>query len=195
MRKTIYTFTIVVSLLLLPFAVHWGYRAATSLPRHVTIATGPKGGAYRELAESLARHLENTHGVKVCLVHTSGSSENVQLLSEAKVDFALAMAIPAEPNSVKEKPDTARIAFVANVYSEVVHLIVRNDEDIKHVSDLRSKRISLGEKDSGDHLMALLTIDHCRGTVSRLCRGNTLAFRTPETHSRRSRIQRIPADS
>lgn len=161
MRKTIYTFTIVASLLLLPFAVHWGYRAATSLPRQVTIATGPNGGAYRELAESLARDLKDTHGVNVTLVHTSGSSENLQLLGDAKVDFALAMAIPTESKSVKEKPDTARIAFVANAYSEVVHLIVRNDEDIMHVSDLRSKRIALGEKGSGDHLMALLTIHHC----------------------------------
>jgi TRAP transporter TAXI family solute receptor len=161
MRKTIYTLTIVVGLLLLPFALHWGYRAATSLPSQVTIATGPKGGAYRELAESLARDLKETHGVNVSLVHTSGSSENVQLLSEAKVDFALAMAVPSEQDRPKTKTDTSRIAFVANAYSEVVHLVVRNDEDIKHVSDLRSKRIALGEKDSGDHLMALLTIRHC----------------------------------
>ena len=157
MRKTIFTLTIVAGLLLLPFALHWGYRAATSLPSQVTIATGPKGGAYRELAESLARDLRETHGVNVSLVHTSGSSENVQLLSEAKVDFALAMAVPSEQDRPKTKLDTSRIAFVANAYSEVV----RNDEDIKHVSDLRSKRIALGEKDSGDHLMALLTIRHC----------------------------------
>lgn len=161
MQKTIFTLTIVVGLLLLPFAVHWGYRAATSLPSQVTIATGPEGGAYRELAESLARHLNDTHGVNVSLVHTSGSSENVQLLGEARVDLAFAMAIPGEPNRVKKKPDTSRIAFVANAYSEVIHLVVRNDEDIKSVSDLRSKRIALGEKNSGNHLMALLTIRHC----------------------------------
>jgi TRAP transporter TAXI family solute receptor len=161
MRKTRYTLTIVAGLLLLPFALHWGYLAATSLPSQVTIATGPKGGAYRELAESLARDLRETHGVNVSLVHTSGSSENVQLLSEAKVDFALAMAVPSERHEEKTPGTRSGVAFVANAYSEVVHLVVRNDIQVETISDLRSKRVALGENQSANYLMARVILGHC----------------------------------
>jgi TRAP transporter TAXI family solute receptor len=161
MRKTIYTLAIVVGLLLLPFGLHWCYREVTALPRQVTIATGPEGGAYRELAESLARELEVTHHVRVKLIHTGGTSENLKMLRDAKADFALAMAVPSERHEEKTPGTRSGVAFVANAYSEVVHLVVRNDIQVETISDLRSKRVALGENQSANYLMARIILGHC----------------------------------
>ena len=160
MRKTLFRLTIVVGLLLLPFAAHWLYRAMTALPRQITIATGPEGGAYRDISKSLASEMEARHGLTVKLVHTNGSAQNRQLLRKGQVDFALYMAAPQNTRSHRNDAENSEIAFVANVYSEVAHLVVRGDTNITSISDLRSQRIALGKRDSGNYAMSLLILKH-----------------------------------
>ena len=161
MRKALYGAVVALALLALPFVVRWCYRQVTALPPVVTIATGPAGGAYRNLAESLKRELEAAHPVRVRLTHTDGSAENLQCLDEGQVDFALAMGVPSRRDPAKKQNSYSRIAFVANTYSEVVHLVVRAGAGIETATDLKSARIALGELNSGNHAMASLILDHC----------------------------------
>jgi TRAP transporter TAXI family solute receptor len=160
MCKTLFRFIIVGGLLLLPFAAHWFYRAMTALPSHVTIATGPEGGAYRELSMRLASEMEARHGLTVELVHTNGSAENLQLLHKGQVDFALYMAAPQNTPSHKKDAQDSEIAFVANVYSEVAHLVVRGDTKITSASELSSHSIALGKRYSANHALSLLILKH-----------------------------------
>ena len=62
--------------------------------------------------------------------------------------------------SLDEFKSTSSIAFVANIYSEVAHFVVRRDAEIKHPGDLRDKRVALGMKDSGHYAMSRILLKH-----------------------------------
>ncbi|GIT29120.1 MAG: hypothetical protein Ct9H300mP1_11660 [Planctomycetaceae bacterium] len=49
---------------------------------------------------------------------------------------------------------------MANVYSEVAHLLVRSDAGISTPADLAGRRVSLAPEESGDHGMARMLLDH-----------------------------------
>lgn len=159
MRKRLITIALVVALLSLPFVAHGVYRRITALPAEITIATGPEHGRYRLVTASLGREIEQRLGVDVRFVHTSGSLENLRLIQEGRADFALF------------QPGTHRIlgarlsgprepAFVANLYSEVVHLIVRRGSGVEHPGDLRGKRVAVGQPQSGDYAMSRVLLEH-----------------------------------
>ncbi len=90
MRKTWSTAAVILALVLSPFAVVWGYRRITAFPKEITIPQGPRGGRHEQIAESLSREIHQRFGVNTDRkVHTDGSVENLRLLQEGQVDFAL----------------------------------------------------------------------------------------------------------
>lgn len=150
---------LVAGLILLPVAVSYIYRRATALPEVITIATGPPGGRYRDIAASLAEEIERL-GVRVHLRHTRGSLDNLRLLERGEADLALYQPHTRQilrPEPPQNPPD---IAFVANVYSEVLHFVVREGVTFEGPWSLRGKAISLGPEGSGDYAMSLVLLEH-----------------------------------
>jgi uncharacterized protein len=150
---------IVVLLVLLPILVGWWYRAVTALPRSVTIATGPASGRYRVVAEQLADSIRDELGLDVRTVSTSGSFENLRLLRSGEVDFAIVQADVGHAATVDDAGGE-RIAFVANLYSEVVHLVVRRGIGVETPDDLAGTTIGIGRVDSGDRHSSLTLLEH-----------------------------------
>ena len=62
--------------------------------------------------------------------------------------------------SLDEFKATSSVAFVANIYPEVAHFIVRRGAEIKHPGDLRGKRVALGNKKSGHYAMSRILLEH-----------------------------------
>ena len=143
-----------IGLVLLPMIAYAVYASVSRMPKQVFIGSGPAGGQYVQIAEMLKQHIETTYPhVTVELVATEGSLENYLLLEAGKLDFA--MHQPGV-NSVFEQLDPAGLAaareraaahelqkhgsgdvrFVANLYSQPAHLIVRRGQGIKS-ADLR----------------------------------------------------------
>jgi len=157
--------TWILALILLPVLIGWVYRAATAYPDEITIATGPPGGQFRSLSQILVREIENKLNVKVTTVPTEGSLENLSLLRAAKVDFALYQTWSAEIIGGIE-PDClgaqrmCDVQFVANMYSQPAHFIVRQQAGITGPADLQGKAVSLGLRSSGDYAMSLVLLDH-----------------------------------
>jgi len=77
------------------------------------------------------------------------------------VDFGLTMAVPSKRDRTERQNSRSQVSFVANVYSEVVHLVIRTDAEIESVADLKSRRVALGAQGSGNHAMAIVILDHC----------------------------------
>ena len=78
--------------------------------------------------------------------NTKGSTENVPLLEEGKVDLALVAGEIA--SAALAKPDT-KLRIVAAMYSSPGMLMVRGDSPYRSLSDLRGKTVVMGTQASG----------------------------------------------
>jgi len=78
--------------------------------------------------------------------NTKGSTENVPLLEEGKVDLALVAGEIA--SAALARPDT-RLRIVAAMYSSPGMLMVRGDSPYRSLSDLRGKTVVMGTQASG----------------------------------------------
>jgi hypothetical protein len=163
---------LVAFLVAVPILIGWAYQRITAYPDEITIATGSPGGQFRLLGDNLAREIENRLEVKVNTVPTDGSLENLALLRSGKADFALYQTWSAEiisefdEDSLREagftlqEQDVGNVRFVANMYSQPAHFIVRQDAGITRPTDLGGKTVSLGLRPSGDYAMSLVLLDY-----------------------------------
>jgi TRAP transporter TAXI family solute receptor len=150
---------LVIVLILLPLLIPALYVKLTGPPDRVRIGTGPAGGRYRALCRAIGQELERRLPVQVEMIHTDGSADNLALLRRGEVDLALYQ------QSTWETLDSAatgeiEIAFVANLYEEPLHLIVRTGSGIEHVADLRGKAVNLGPRGSGDYGVSRFVLAH-----------------------------------
>lgn len=161
-----------IAILLLLSALCGGLPAfvATAAPapdaRFVRIGTGPVGGTFFPVGGSIAIIISGPPGAGPCgrggscgvpgliaaAVSTSGSPDNIRQLAAGAIELALCQA------------DTAREAFagegtfaghpvrslraIANLFPEALHVVVR-EGTIRSLAELRGKRVSLGETNSG----------------------------------------------
>lgn len=186
MRKKLIRVAVVVLLIFLPFAAHWGYQRITAPPARVVVATGPEGGRYRQISENLGDELKSRFPeIEIVYRPTSGSLENLRLLLDGEVDFALyqprTLEILSARNPHLKHPEfvdqaermtelqrRGRASFIANLYSQPVHFVVRRDAGVKQPADLRGKRVSTGRFLSGDHAMSLVLLEHMGVEVSEI---------------------------
>ncbi len=138
--------------------------------RTIIIAGGPEQGLYRPLALSL-QNVMTRIGRKSEVRTTEGTLENLKLVAEGKADFALFQPgayeglkrfEPGLLEGESRKIGAAgleRVAFVANLYSQPLHIAVREGSGIESLTDLQGKRINLGVKLSGDYPMARLLME------------------------------------
>jgi TRAP transporter TAXI family solute receptor len=159
MRKKLIALSVITALVALPFAATAVYRSLTAFPSRIRIASGPEGGRYRVLALRFEEMVEAELGVEVEVLTTEGSLENARLLGDGQADLAFYQRSAQRMAPAAERGDDRRICCVANLYSEVCHLIVRRGSGIAGPDDLRGKRMALPSKNSGDYVIAKLLMD------------------------------------
>ena len=84
--------------------------------------------------------------VRIETRNTKGSTENVPLLEEGKLDLALVAGEIA--STALARPDT-KLRIVAAMYSSPGMLIVRGDSPYRSLADLRGKTVVMGTQASG----------------------------------------------
>jgi hypothetical protein len=152
---------IVALLILLPVILHAGYRRWTALPGTITIATGTASGLYRQVSADLADQIQRRFPkLNVVTVKTRGSLDNLRLLREGKADFAMYQPGTLELLSGIDHAEAAKVAFVANLYLQPTHWVVRRDAGIKTPEDLRGKRVAVGLPESGDYAVSRMLLEH-----------------------------------
>src|SRR5438270_12628754 len=99
-----------------------------SQPRaNLRLAAGDVGGLYLAVAEILANRITARYPhIRVSVIGTEGSVENLNRLRSADVDLGLAQADVAERDRAAGPADTAPQA-VARLYEDYLQAVVRNN--------------------------------------------------------------------
>jgi TRAP transporter TAXI family solute receptor len=118
----------------------------------LTIATAAKGGEYHAFGQALSQVMTRHYPrLRVQVLETSGSRENVQLLAANKVQLAIAQS---------DTPKASSAQAIAALFPEVFYLIAARGSQIQAVTDLRGKRIALMPKESGSYKFFWQLIGH-----------------------------------
>lgn len=170
MKRSLFKILIVILLISLPVILHQTYRWMTALPSQITIAAGHPEGRYYGMAVQLKGMLEQRLPIDVQVLETKGSLENLRLLRNGTADlgfyqpgaeYALAALKPDQKTQPKLKPlSIEQVCFIANLYSQVLHIIVPAESDIKSMGDLEGRRVAIGEQGSGDLAASLPLLRH-----------------------------------
>lgn len=140
-----------------------GLLLATALPfaaaeaQTLSIATGNPSGLYYPLGGGLAslwsRHLE---GVNIKVEVTAGSVTNLIQVAklESEVGFSQADSVADAVLGKKPFREPMPLAVLGKLYPNVVHLVTVSGSGISRVTDLRSRRVSMGPAGSGNSVTA-----------------------------------------
>lgn len=125
--------------------------------KFLTIATGGASGPYNIIGTSLSEVYVKTFGVNSKTQTTGASVENVNLLTQGKVDMVLALSDvvtdAVEGKNNFDKPIT-NIQQLAVLYPNVLQIVTTKKSGIKNIEDLKGKRIAVGDQGSGTEVNA-----------------------------------------
>ena len=110
---------------------------------YYTVASGVSTGTYTQFAKSL----EILEGVKLKILKTHGSQENVEAVRDGKADIAFTQIDNFENLCMTDEDIRKEVKIVLPLYSEELHLLTT--AEIKSLKDLKGKSISIGPRKSG----------------------------------------------
>jgi len=116
-------------------------------PDTITIATGSEQGAYFQYALQYQKILARD-GIHLKIIKTAGSIENFKRLQaeENHPDMAFIQGGIGSDNK--------KIASLGSMYYEPVWLFYRKGIDLNRLTDLKNKKIAVGESGSGTQALA-----------------------------------------
>lgn len=114
------------------------FTLTNAAPERLVIAAGASTGDSYVISQALKVVVERHYpGIKISVLETAGTSENLRLLEEKKVQLATAQAdVPAG--------DSAR--SIAVLFKDSFQLGVHKGSGIRSFSDLKGKRIALPQR-------------------------------------------------
>ncbi|MFJ8539222.1 TAXI family TRAP transporter solute-binding subunit [Streptomyces sp. NPDC093591] len=126
----------------------------------ITFSTGTRAGVYQEYGARLRNELaKDMPQLKVRLLTSDGSQENVERVATGQADFTIAAADAVDTFKIDNKSVTDRLRGVARLYDDYVQLVVPPDSDIRSVADLKGKRVAIGLPNSGVRLIATRVLE------------------------------------
>ena len=127
--------------------------------KELRFVTGGESGTYYAFGTVIAQHATNNIGVKVNALVGAGSKGNVNKLADKEAELALCqsdvMAYAYDGTNLFEKEGkVTNFSVLGALYIETVQLVAVNP-DIKSVTDLKGKSVSVGASGSGVYFNAL----------------------------------------
>lgn len=121
-------------------------------PSHIVITTGGESGAYYQFAQRYAAILARS-GVTLEVRASAGSLENLERLKkdEAQVGFVQGGVIEAKDD---EEAEDSGLLSLGSMFYEPVWVFYRGDKALTRLTDLRGKRIAIGQEGSGVRQLA-----------------------------------------
>ena len=136
--------------------------------KFLRIGTGATGGTYFPVGGLIANAISSPPGSRSCEAggscgvsgliavtqSTQGSVENVTAVAGGELETALTQADIAYfayfgKNVLAKEGRLGNLRAIANLFPEMVHLVVRRESDIWEVAALKGKRVNVGEQGSG----------------------------------------------
>ena len=129
------------------FAIYWFVHSAP--PRLLTITSGPSGSNFERNAEKY-RDILARNGVKLVIISSQGSLENLQRLENpaSRVDVGFVQG------GVAEGPNTRNLISLGNLAYEPLLIFYRGGTNVRFLSGLAGKRLAIGPVGSGTHALA-----------------------------------------
>lgn len=125
----------------------------------MTMGTGGTSGTYYAFGGVLGQYIKNHAGINVTVVSTDGSKANIEGIDAGDYHLATVQSdvmayawAGTRSFETNGKIDSFRV--VGGLYAEAVQLITM-DPEIKSVSDLAGKRVSIGAPGSGVYFNAM----------------------------------------
>lgn len=117
--------------------------------KELTIATGSKNSNYYKTALKYQKLLAEQN-VKLNILSTSGSVENLDLINAKKADIAFVQAGIIDPK------DNVDVESLASVYYEPLWVFYKNQGyTIEYIVELINKKVSIGMNGSGTQYLAI----------------------------------------
>src|SRR5829696_1399524 len=124
----------------------------------IVVLTGGTSGVYYPVGLALKKIFEREiPGHRITVLSTQATVENLNLLQQGKGSVALAQGDILN-DAWKGNPEAGfpssrtKIRLIGAAYPNYIHIIARRDANIRSVSDLRGKRVSVGAARSGNEL-------------------------------------------
>ncbi len=122
-------------------------------PTKIVITTGSDSGAYYQFAQRYATILAR-NGITLEVRTSAGSLENLERLKndEAQIGFVQGgvVELPEDPDAA----DDIGLRSLGSVFYEPVWVFYRGDRRLDRLTDLRGKRIAIGQEGSGVRQLA-----------------------------------------
>lgn len=120
--------------------------------KFVTIATGGASGPMNIIGTSLAEIYVKAFNVNSKTQTTGASVENINLIQRGKADIAFLMGdsladAVAGRNNFQQPMD--KVMQMAIIYPNYVQIVTSGKSGIKNISDLKGKRVAVGDRGSG----------------------------------------------
>lgn len=142
--------------------------ALAQAPQFFRIGTGSAGGTYYPIGGIVANTIScppgaacgtggataGVPGLVAVAVATQGSVQNVNLIQSGNAESGFVQSDVSHwaytgTGLFEARPKTERLRFIAHMFPEHIHAVVRRDSAIRRFEDLRGKRIAIGLQASG----------------------------------------------
>jgi len=122
-------------------------------PKHIVITTGSESGAYYQFANRYAAILAK-NGITLEVKTSAGSLENIERLKndEAQIGFVQGGVVP--PKEDPDAEDDSGLLSLGSLFYEPVWVFYRGEKKLDRLTDLRGKRIAIGQEGSGVRQLA-----------------------------------------
>ncbi len=157
------TVTVPLALIVLTIGVLAVKLVRPAPPSAIRIISGPPGSNFRVNAEKYKRHIE-AHGVKVEIVASQGSLDNLKRLVDPKsgVDVGFVQG------GLHEGVDLTGLVSLGTMFPMPLLVFERMPETADRLTDLKGKRLAIGPEGSGTRALALtlLKANRMEGAVT-----------------------------
>ena len=134
--------------------------SAQSNSTTLVLGTATPGGGFPLYGDALAKIVNEAQaGLAIETRNTKGSTENIPLLEDGKLDLALVAGEPAFEalNGINRPPANLRI--ITAMYATPGMFVVLRDSPYRSIADLKGQAIAFGAKGSGLPILARYVLD------------------------------------
>ena len=130
---------------------------ASAETKFISIGTGGVTGVYYPTGGAICRLVNKgrkEHGIRCSAESTGGSIYNINTIRAGELEFGVAQSdwqyhAYNGTSKFKDKGPFKKLRAVFSVHAEPVTIIARDDSGIKNITDMKGKRVNIGNPGSG----------------------------------------------
>lgn len=127
-------------------------------PKKIAISTGSESGAYYQFARRYATILAK-NGITLEVRTSAGSLENLDRLKNDEVQIGFVQGGVVPPNPDPDAVDESGLLSLGSLFYEPVWVFYRGDKVLTRLTELKGKRIAIGQEGSGVRQLAQQLLD------------------------------------